>query len=107
MSGTAFKFVTGHFEGEPLESGNVKIKGKIGEGVQSWQDGRIFINSLDWGELIKLTRSLDFYVPKAIMPYIEVNNEEYGSETRWLTVMFLSIGIDLSSAKNEEGMNKI
>lgn len=41
------------------------------------------------------------------MPYIEVNNEEYGSETWWLTVMFLSIGIDLSSAKNEEGMNKI
>lgn len=35
VSGTAFKWVTGHFEGEQLESGNFKIKGKIGEGVSS------------------------------------------------------------------------
>jgi len=41
------------------------------------------------------------------MPYIEINNEEFGSETRRLSVMFLSIGIDLSSAKDEDGMSKI
>ena len=41
------------------------------------------------------------------MPYIEIGQEEYGSETRWLTVMFMSIGIDLSSAMNEEGQKKI
>lgn len=54
-------------------------------------------------ELVKATDSLKHYVPNAIMPYIEINNEEYGSETRRLTVMFMSIGIDLSSAMVTEG----
>ena len=41
------------------------------------------------------------------MPYIEVNMEEYCGETRKLTIMFASLGVDLSSAKTQEGMDKI
>lgn len=47
------------------------------------------------------------FVPNAIMPYIETNNETYAGETRKLTVMFASLGVDLSSAKSPEGMTRI
>lgn len=46
-------------------------------------------------------------VPAAIMPYLELGYEAFGSETRRLTVMFASLGIDLSSAKTHDGMLKI
>jgi hypothetical protein len=41
------------------------------------------------------------------MPYLEINQEHYGSETRALTVMFASLGVDLSLASTFEGMQKI
>ena len=41
------------------------------------------------------------------MPYLEIGIENYGSETRAITVMFASLGVDLSSASSREGMNKI
>ena len=41
----------------------------------------------------------------AIMPYIEISNEDYGAETRRLTVVFMSLGVDLSSAESKEGMD--
>lgn len=47
------------------------------------------------------------FVPNAIIPYIEVNNETYAGETRKLTVMFASLDVDLSSAQTQEGMDKI
>ena len=46
-------------------------------------------------------------VPSAIMPYLEIGYESYGSETRALTVMFASLGIDLNSAGSMEGINKL
>lgn len=46
-------------------------------------------------------------VPAAIMPYLEIGYEQFGSETRRLSVMFASLGVDLSSAKSREGMMKI
>jgi len=41
------------------------------------------------------------------MPYLEIGYEQYGSETRRLTVMFASLGVDLSSAQTDAGMKKI
>jgi len=41
------------------------------------------------------------------MSYLEIGFEYFGSETRALTVMFASLGIDLSSAGTKEGMNLI
>ena len=41
------------------------------------------------------------------MPYLEIGFEYFGSETRALTVMFASLGIDLSAAGSREGMNLI
>jgi len=55
----------------------------------------------------KITSKLKACVPAAIMPYLEIGYEQYGSETRRLSVMFASLGVDLSSAKSFEGMQKI
>ena len=55
-------------------------------------------NNLQTDDLIKISRKLKTYVPAAIMPYIEINYEQFGSETRRLSVMFASLGVDLSSA---------
>jgi len=41
------------------------------------------------------------------MPYLEIGHEEFGSETRALTVMFATLGVELSSASTPEGMAKI
>jgi adenylate cyclase 10 len=46
-------------------------------------------------------------IPAAIMPYLQIGYEQYGSETRRLSVMFASLGVDLSLAKTVDGMNKI
>lgn len=46
-------------------------------------------------------------MPAAIIPYLQIGAESFGSETRSLTVMFLNLGVDLSSAETHEGMQKI
>lgn len=86
---------------------NVKIQKLKGASLPPIAYGNIFIKSLEKDELIKAMQYLKNFVPNAIMPYIEVNMEEYGNETRKLTVMFASLGVDLSSAKSPEGMDKI
>lgn len=54
-----------------------------------------------------IQKSLRSCVAAAIMPYLEIGYEQFGSETRALTVMFASLGVDLSSASSAEGMKKI
>ena len=54
-----------------------------------------------------LQNSLRSCVAAAIMPYLEIGFEQYGSETRTLTVMFASLGIELSDSGTKEGRNKI
>lgn len=46
----------------------------------------------------KIQGKLKACVPAAIIPYLEISLEQFGSETRRLTVMFASLGVDLSSA---------
>ena len=38
------------------------------------------------------------------MPYIEIDEEKWSSELRRLTIMFVSLGIDLSDAKTDDGL---
>ena len=46
-------------------------------------------------------------VAHSIIPYLQIDQERYGSENRSLTVMFVSLGVELGSASTPEGMNKI
>ena len=43
-------------------------------------------------------------VPAAIIPYLQISAENFGSETRSLTVMFASLGVALDSVETQEGM---
>lgn len=56
---------------------NYKITKLIGASLPPIAYGNIFINSLEKDDLIKAMQHLKNYVPNAIMPYIEVNMEEY------------------------------
>jgi len=55
----------------------------------------------------RIAPSLKGCVPSAIIPYLQIGTEEFASETRSLTVMFASLGVELSSAETKEGMDKI
>ena len=57
--------------------------------------------------VFQATQNLMSFVPNAILPYIEINNEQFGSETRRLTVMFMALGVDLETASSDEGTNRI
>ena len=46
-------------------------------------------------------------VPAAIIPYLRIGEEEFGATNRSLTVMFASLGVELSSAKTKEGLDHI
>lgn len=46
-------------------------------------------------------------VASSIIPYLQIDQERYGSENRSLTVMFVNLGVELSSANTKEGMAKI
>ena len=41
------------------------------------------------------------YIPKALQPYILINEETWASELRKVTTLFINLGIDLSDAKTE------
>ena len=57
--------------------------------------------------MLRLKDVLEGCLAKAIINYLKIGTESYGSETRSLTVMFVSLGIELSSAETYEGMQRI
>lgn len=42
-------------------------------------------------------------MPAAIIPYLQISAEAFGSETRSLTVMFASLGVHLDSVETQKG----
>lgn len=47
------------------------------------------------------------YIPKALRTYINLGLERWSSELRWLSILFMNIGIDLNDAAKPEGLNRI
>ena len=47
------------------------------------------------------------YIPKALIPYIEIDCEKWSSELRRISTLFINLGIDLSDAQSEHGLNRI
>jgi adenylate cyclase 10 len=41
------------------------------------------------------------------MPFIEIDEERWSSELRMLSIMFVNLGIDLSDAKTDIGLQQI
>ena len=50
--------------------------------------------------MVNSVDKLQACVPAAIVPYLRVNMEEFGASNRSLTVMFASLGVELSSAES-------
>ena len=48
--------------------------------------------------------NINSYIPAALAPFIEIDEERWSSELRMLTIMFVNLGIDLSDAKTEAGL---
>ncbi len=79
----------------------------VGEGIKTRADALVLRSNISADTYNKISISLRGCVPAAIIPYLQIGAEEFGSETRSLTVMFASLGVELSSAETAEGMQKI
>ena len=111
VSETAFQHVTEMYQAEvntnKLGEKFYLISKLIGEGIKTRADALVLRSNISSETYSKIAQQLRGCVPAAIIPYLQINAEEFGSETRSLTVMFASLGVELSSAETKEGMQKI
>lgn len=76
-------------------------------GVKGGAEAILMKNHMKMDTIAGIQQTLRSCVPAAIMPYLEIGFESYGSETRTLTVMFASLGVEFQDTGNKEGRNKI
>jgi adenylate cyclase 10 len=79
----------------------------VGQGVKSKSEALAIRAGISDETYLKIAPQIRGCVPAAIIPYLQIGAEQFGSETRSLTVMFASLGVELSSAETQEGMDKI
>lgn len=82
---------------ENLKSSAVKMKA----------DSLLIRTKFNQGSIQAILDILESYIPKAVLPYIKIDQEKWSSELRRISVMFMNLGIDLSDAKSNEGLHKI
>lgn len=111
VSDSAFRFVNKIYQAEEKANGKGErfylVKNQKYEGVKTRADALVLRSNISTETYNKIAESLKGCVPAAIIPYLQIGAEEFGSETRSLTVMFASLGVELSSAETKEGMMKI
>jgi hypothetical protein len=110
VSDTAFRYVKNqYYDGVEINDHGKKFYRVLDviEGVGGRADAVLLKSQIKHDRMATIQKSLRSCVPAAIMPYLEIGFEQFGSETRPLTIMFASLGVDLSSASTQEGMNKI
>ena len=47
------------------------------------------------------------YIPAALQPYVEIDQEPWSAELRKLSIMFVNLGIDLADAKSTDGLKRV
>ena len=57
--------------------------------------------------LTTIIPKLEICIPACVTPFLKIDKEVFSSEIRSLTIMFLSLGVDLNTASSKEGMNTI
>ena len=57
--------------------------------------------------LANIISKLEICMPACVTPFLKIEQENFASEIRSLTIMFLSLGVDLNTAASREGMLKI
>lgn len=75
--------------------------------VQTKADALLIRTKIGQGSIQAILPLLESYIPKALLPYIKIDQEKWSAELRRLSVMFLNLGVDLSAAKTEEGLDRI
>jgi len=85
-----------------------KVSKLTGKSVQVRADANILRNEiLKQFSVLQAEAKLTACVPAAIVDYLRIDEESFGASNRSLTVMFASLGVELSSAETKEGLDHI
>ncbi|KAM3140572.1 hypothetical protein pb186bvf_007384 [Paramecium bursaria] len=82
-----------------LKSNQTKVRMKA--------DALIIKNNINPAKFASIKQEIQSYIPAALMPYIEINEEAWSAELRRVTIMFVNLSIDLTDAKSEQGLQHI
>ena len=109
MAAPAFKYVSEYYASTELTDPKTKekyylVSRSTGQGVKIRADGTLLRAQIQTDFLSRIQDKLRACVPAAIIPYLQISAENFGSETRSLTVMFASLGVALDSVETQEGM---
>ncbi|EAR83243.2 PH domain protein (macronuclear) [Tetrahymena thermophila SB210] len=80
---------------------------KVKEKVMVKADAMMIKDKMRASDIEKIKSGVLQYVPRSLQAYIQYEQEQWSSELRVVTIMFMNIGIDLSDCADEEGLNKI
>ena len=104
VAAPAFELVAEYFNHTELvdeETGGrfYRVHKLTGQGVKIRADGVLLRAQIQTDFLSRIQDKLRACVPAAIIPYVQIGAEAFGSETRSLTVMFASLGVALDKAE--------
>ncbi|CAD8156300.1 unnamed protein product [Paramecium octaurelia] len=87
----------GHYEVIKLQQAKVKMKA----------DALLIKNNITLSQFQMIRNEIQSYIPAALLPYIDINEEAWSAELRRLSIMFVNLKMDLNSAKNAQGLEQI
>lgn len=70
-------------------------------------DALLITNTINLSNFEKIKGAIQSYIPAALIPFIEIDEESWSSELRLLTIMFVNLGIDLSDTRTDDGLQQI
>jgi len=79
----------------------------MGQRVKVSSEMQMILSSISYSSMHSAQDLLEQCVTRCVVPYIKIEQEDYSSEIRSLAVMFVNLGVDLSSASSQEGLQKI
>jgi class 3 adenylate cyclase len=96
-------------EGHRSENGPFYYVKEVRKGkqVQMRADALLISNNLKPSDIEEIRPALKSYLPAAVVPYVDIEQESWASELRKVTVLFINLGIDLSDAKSNAGLERI
>lgn len=80
---------------------------KVKKAVKMKADAFLIKNKFKPGDIEAIRNSLKSYIPAAMVPFIEIDQEKWSAELRRLSVLFINLGIDLSDTQTQPGLERI
>ena len=91
-------------EGDSFYKLDLKFRGR---GIKISSDVMKIRAQFSVRELQQSQEKLQMNVTQCAIPFIKIDQQDFASEIRSLTVMFVSLGVDLTSAYSDAGIDKI